>query len=169
MMKNEVATYLLALVIAVAFIVYFLVCELDGNVEEHNHSVSSMQIEESKDKIITETVSDSGSEVKTDTNIEVKTDEAIPTSGSYILKVENSLSVEESNERAVVEEKELKVVDVPVAEIETDINNESVNEESTVASEKNNETEVSDISNEEAPVVLEEVEDVKTSDEVKTN
>ncbi len=167
MMKNEVATYLLTLVIAVAFIVYLLVCELDGNVEEHNHSVSSMQIEESKDKIITETVSDSGSEVKTD--------EAIPTSGSYILKVENSLSVEESNERAVVEEKELKVVDVPVAEIETevvnetDINNESVNEESTVASEKNNETEVSDISNEEAPVVLEEVEDVKTSDEVKTN
>ena len=167
MMKNELATYLLALVIAVAFIVYFLVCELDGNVEEHNHSVSSMQIEESKDKIITETVSDSGSEVKTD--------EAIPTSGSYTLKVENSLSVEESNERAVVEEKELKVVDVPVAEIETevvnetDINNESVNEESTVASEKNNETEVSDISNEEAPVVLEEVEDVKTSDEVKTN
>ena len=167
MMKNEVATYLLTLVIAVAFIVYFWVCELDGNVEEHNHSVSSMQIEESKDKIITETVSDSGSEVKTD--------EAIPTSGSYTLKVENSLSVEESNERAVVEEKELKVVDVPVAEIETevvnetDINNESVNEESTVASEKNNETEVSDISNEEAPVVLEEVEDVKTSDEVKTN
>lgn len=167
MMKNEVATYLLTLVIAVAFIVYLLVCELDGNVEEHNHSVSSMQIEESKDKIITETVSDSGSEVKTD--------EAIPTSGSYTLKVENSLSVEESNERAVVEEKELKVVDVPVAEIETevvnetDINNESVNEESTVASEKNNETEVSDISNEEAPVVLEEVEDVKTSDEVKTN
>lgn len=145
MMKNEVATYLLVLVIGVAFIVYFLVCELDGNVEEHNHSVSTMQIEESKDKIITETVSNSDSEVKTDTNIEVKTDEAIPTSGSYILKVENSLSVEESNERAVVEEKELKVVDVPVAEIETeivnetDINNESVNEESTVASEKNNE------------------------------